>query len=101
MRTHRVVDVTDWDRLGDAVAARGHGRGNVLHLPVLSEQAPSGLDPVALCRTVVTVLVVQENVFNVPSSLGVTVLLAGPARRSITRVTQAPSPGQLQLTPVL
>ena len=28
-------EVTDWDDLGDAVAARGHSRGDVLHLPEL------------------------------------------------------------------
>ena len=31
-------DVTDWDALGDAVAARGHGRGDVLHLPELDDE---------------------------------------------------------------
>ena len=30
-------DVTDWNALGDAVAARGHGRGDVLHLPELDD----------------------------------------------------------------
>jgi hypothetical protein len=30
--------VTDWSQLGDAVATRGHDRGDALHLPVLDEQ---------------------------------------------------------------
>jgi hypothetical protein len=29
--------VTNWDQLGDAVAARGHDRDDVFHLPVLAE----------------------------------------------------------------
>jgi hypothetical protein len=28
-------DVDDWSALGDAVAARGHSRGDALHLPEL------------------------------------------------------------------
>lgn len=31
------ADVTDRDRLGDAIAARGHDQGDVLHLPVRDE----------------------------------------------------------------
>ena len=27
------ADVTDWDAITDAVTARGHGRGDALHLP--------------------------------------------------------------------
>jgi hypothetical protein len=30
-------DVTNWDELGEAVVARGHSRGDVLHLPELDE----------------------------------------------------------------
>lgn len=36
----RFEDVTDWDALGDALAARGHGRGAVYHLDELD--APEG-----------------------------------------------------------
>jgi len=32
-----VERVDDWDALGDALAARGHGRGAVYHLPELDE----------------------------------------------------------------
>lgn len=30
-----VEEVTDWDALADGLAARGHGRGAVYHLPEL------------------------------------------------------------------
>ena len=30
-------DVTDWDDLADAIAARGHGRGAIHHLPELDQ----------------------------------------------------------------
>lgn len=30
-----VEGVTNWTQLADAVAARGHGRGDALHLPIL------------------------------------------------------------------
>lgn len=33
-------DVSNWEQLADAVAARGHGRGDALHLPILD--APEG-----------------------------------------------------------
>ena len=32
-----VERATDWDALADALAARGHGRGAVYHLPELDE----------------------------------------------------------------
>jgi hypothetical protein len=32
-----VEDVTDWDDLADGLAARGHGRGAIHHLPVLDD----------------------------------------------------------------
>ena len=32
-------DVEDWSELKDAVIARGHGRGNALHLPELDGDA--------------------------------------------------------------
>lgn len=38
-----VEAVTDWDALADGLAARGHGRGAVYHLPELD----AGLSPVA------------------------------------------------------
>ena len=34
----RFEEVTDWSALGDAVVARGHSRGDVLHLPELDDQ---------------------------------------------------------------
>ena len=35
------ANVDDWDALGDAVAARGHSRGDALHLPELDEPEES------------------------------------------------------------
>ena len=32
-----VENVDDWDALADALAARGHGRGAVFHLPELDQ----------------------------------------------------------------
>ena len=33
-----MAGVTDWDALGDAVATRGHSRGDALHLPELDDE---------------------------------------------------------------
>lgn len=35
-------DVADWDDLADALAARGHARGAIYHLPELDDGAERG-----------------------------------------------------------